>query len=133
MTIQVTPGPPIFTPGSDFIRVDRGITWGIKCRDIGGPQVVFVCVKSDAGAWDIDQTMLAQLETGIDVMPQEANMNAWFTGKLLPKLNAWLAYKFPASDEPQKPATPLERADALISSRLVISANADGTLTASAR
>jgi len=46
MTVQTTAGPPVFTPGEDFIRVDRGVSWGIKCRISGGPQTVDVCVQA---------------------------------------------------------------------------------------
>jgi len=60
-------------------------------------------------------------------------MTMWFKTKLITKLNAWLAYKFPATGTPPKPETLLEHADKLVNSMLVVTVNADGTITASSR
>jgi hypothetical protein len=126
VTVQVGAGNPIIGPG-DFIRTDRGITWAIKCRETPNFSACAIYVKTE-GVWDIDQTMFAQIDTSLDT-PQ-ANMMDWFRVTLLPKLNAWLAFKFPAIGTSPEPLTPIKQADMLINSLLVITMNADGTLTA---
>jgi hypothetical protein len=130
MTVQVGSGRAIIGPG-DFIRTDRGITWGIKCRETPDFSQCAIFVKTE-GVWDIDQTPLAQIDSSMEFLAQDADMMTWFRAKFLPKLNSWLAHKFPAVTvvPPTTELSPIVQADMLINSLLVITMNGDGTLTA---
>jgi hypothetical protein len=137
MTVQDTSGLPVLVQGKDFIRTDRGITWGIKCRTIPVGQYVAVCTLQSNGTWNWDELPEGMLESGFDTSTgymNYASIMEWFTNKLLPKLNKWLAKKFPATNAlPPPPAalTPLEQADQLIQVRLKINVDPiDGTLVA---
>lgn len=122
MTVQVSQGPIEMIQGKDFIRTDRGITWGIKCRDIMGVQVVMI-VQNTPNGWQV----LENLETGFDLY--KGDLDLWFKN-ILQKLNAWLAKFFPANGQPEPELTRFEQADKLIQG-IKITVNADGTLTAS--
>ena len=111
----------------DFMRVDRGVKWGIKVSSISSMEFVQVLVQLPDGTWSAD----AMLDDGFDTRVQEyPQVIDWFTKHLLPRLNAWLAAKFQAGGAPV-PLTRLEQADQLITTRLSITQNPDGTLTAS--
>ena len=127
MTVQTSSGQIQIGTG-DFIRTDRGVTWAIKCRDIDGSQFVQVYIQSGS-SWTTDSLPESALDNSFDLRTQEYPVVMdWFTGLLIPKLNAWLAKKFPATAQPE---TRFEEADQLINTRLAITVNSDGTLTAS--
>jgi hypothetical protein len=137
MTVQRT-GGQFFLEEGDFIRTDRGVTWAIFCRDaLDFGQFVGILVRDAAGQWTHDGSREANLDDGFDVtqrLQEYPDVLDWFTKFLIPKLNAWLAMKFPAlgaSAPPPAPLTRIEQADLLIKTRLQITVNSDGTLTAS--
>ena len=133
MTVR-TGGYVAFGPG-DFVRTDRGITWGIKCTVMADSGVEFISIfsRNNDGTWNAEAT----IDDGFDLRTAEyPDVIDWFLNVLLPKLNAWLASKFPALTGGIAPPTPaaltrLEQADLLINTRLSITQNPDGTLTAS--
>jgi len=137
MTVQRTAGQFFIGPG-DFIRTDRGITWAIFCRDAADfGQFVGVLVRDSSGQWTHDGSAEANLDDGFDTtlrLEEHPDVFEWFTSILIPRLNAWLAMKFPALTggiAPPVPAlTRIEQADQLIKTRLAITQNPDGTLTA---
>lgn len=136
MTVQNTMGPIIMGP-NDFSRVDRGITWGIKCRDIGGTQVVIVVAKQSDGSWVLDPTMESHLDDSFDLRSSAPgfNINNWLTEVLIPKLNAWLAKKFApytgGEVPPPQAASLFEEADLAINQLLRITVQPDNTIVAS--
>ena len=107
----VRPSAPIvFKPGEDFFRTDRGITWGIKVTDAGDIQAVHVFEQSGA-SWVVG-TELAGLSWQEQVKSSYGgDMKAWFKATALPKLNAWLAQRFPPVNTPK---TMSEQLDSLI-------------------
>ena len=129
MSVQYTPGPIVIN-SSDFQRIDRGIHWAIKCREISNfGQAVYACVKSDSG-WNIVET----LDGGFDIRIESdfgGDVQKWLREYLLPALNRWLAAYFPAGATPPAPgpATAIERADAAIKG-ITIMVMPDGTLAA---
>jgi len=126
MTVR-TSGYITFGAG-DFVRTDRGVTWGIKCSVVDGIEFVSIFSRNLDGTWNAE----AIIDDGFDMRTAEyPNVIDWFIHVLLPKLNAWLASKFPASGTPPAPLSRLEQADQLINTRLAITVNSDGTLTAS--
>ncbi len=131
MTIR-TSGPTTFGAG-DFHRTDQGITWGIKCVSISRIEAVSICTMLPDGTWTIEEHIDDGFDMSAGRYPQVID---WFTNVLLPKLNAWLAARFPArvggaeSPAPAPVLTRLEQADALINTRLRITVGANGTLTA---
>lgn len=116
-----TSAPITFTPGQDFFRTDRGVTWGIKVTSVNDIQMVGVFEQAGA-AWN-SAVVLGDLLT----IPQGESVKAWFKRVCLPILNSWLAQRFPASNTPQ---TPAEELDAFILGNLRVSVAADGTLSA---
>ena len=114
---------------ADFVRIDRGITWCIKVTDASEASFVAVFVKNgDAWASDpLGESMLEPDFIGAVMKDYGGNVRAWFTGKLLPALNAYLRVKFPAAAGVNLSAA--EQADQMIGLiRIII--HADGTLTA---
>lgn len=127
MTVR-TSAPIVFDPSADFIRTDRGVTWGIKVTNTGDLKMVHVFEKAGE-SWVIG-AQLAGLDWP-DQLPQYGgNVREWFIAKVLPLLNAWLASRFPALDAPQE-SDPSAELDALIVGLLKITKAADGTLKAS--
>lgn len=127
MTVQTALGPAQVGP-NDFVRTDRGIKWAIKCHDQGGTQFIQIWVEKSPGSWVIDGLQESALTDSFDLY--EGDVMMWFTEKLIPALNRWLVKKFPAANTP---LTRFEQADVLISTKLMITTNADGTLTASSK
>ena len=129
MTVR-TSGYVSFGDG-DFLRTDRGITWGIKCSVVDGIEFISVFTRNTDGTWNAEWV----IDDGFDLRTVEyPQVIDWFLNVLLPKLNAWLASKFKARGvtTPAPVAlTRLEQADQLINTRLAITVNSDGTLTAS--
>lgn len=135
MTVQQTMGALVVGAG-DFIRQDRGLTWGIKCRDIGGTQIVMIVIKQSDGSWAIDTVPEGHLDDKFDMRIQEDgfSVSAWFKDVLIPKLNLWLAKRFAplvAGEVLPPPANLFEEADRAINMLLRITVQADGTLEAS--
>lgn len=134
MTVQTGPGAIIVAP-DDFQRTDRGITWSIQCREVGdGMQFVQTCIKGADGVWQWDST--GELDGGFETTTgwsMYGSVNEWLKQKMVPKLNSWLAVKFPAGAVPPPPPSgdPFAQADLAINTRLVITVAADGTLVAS--
>jgi hypothetical protein len=132
MTVQISAGQ-IQVGAGDFVSTNRGVTWAIKCRDIGGP-VVLVLVRNADGSWDSDSHPEHLLEMGevADETKYPTPMD-WFAQALIPRLNAWLHVKFGKTEAPPvvAPQTRLEWADVLINTRLQITVGADGYLNAS--
>lgn len=127
MTIR-TSAPITFTPGSDFFRTDRGITWGIKVTVTAAVAFATVFVRGADGTWSAEANLDEMLDT------RSGPVGDWMRDVLLPKLNAWLRLKFPPlgpDAPPPSPATFYEQADAAIQGLRII-AHADGTLTAEA-
>jgi len=126
MTVR-TSAPIVFTPGKDLIRTDRGVTWGIKVTDAGDVQAVHVFEQ--AGSTWTPGTTLADLGWPEQLQQHGGDMRAWFKATALPKLNAWLAQRFPPLG--QGANSPSEQLDALIVGSLRIATRPDGTLSAS--
>jgi len=128
MTVR-TQGYVAFGPG-DFYRTDRGVAWGIKCSRVDTIEFVGIFVRLQDSTWDAEFT----IDDGFDMSAaQYPNLVDWFKEVLIPKLNVWLAAKFPAMTggvAPPVPMNRLEQADLLIYTRLAIKQNADGTLVA---
>lgn len=134
MTVQYLPDPITFE-GDDFVRTDRGITWGIKCRviaNMGVPQVM-IFTKS-AGVWVWSENIDISVDTSVRTV---ADISQWWNEVFLVKLNAWLKKTFPAiepGDDPWIPESPSEDVITEIHRRinayLKITVNADGTLEA---
>lgn len=126
---DVRTSPPItFTPGQDFFRTDRGITWGIKVTSVGDIQAVHVFEKS-GDTWAVG-TELAGLGWTDELKDYGGDVKTWFKAKALPRLNAWLAQRFPATSAPPS-GDPSEQLDRLIVGTLRVQTNPDGTLSAS--
>ena len=128
MTVR-TSGYVAFGPG-DFVRTDRGVTWGVKCSVVDSIEFVSIFTRNPDGTWNAE----AIIDDGFDLTAERyPQVIDWFINVLLPKLNAWLATKFQARGvtTPAPVAmTRLEQADMYINTRLGIAENADGTLTA---
>ena len=136
MTVQRI-GGQFFIGPNDFIRTDRGITWAIFCRDAADfGQFVGVLVRDSSGQWIHDGSPEANLDDGFDTTPrlqEYPDVFEWFIKVLIPRLNAWLAMKFPAMTggiAPPVQLTRIEQADQLINTRLSIAQKPDGTLVA---
>lgn len=117
-----------FTPGEDFFRTDRGVTWGVKVTDFGDLDFVSVFVKSG----DVWVSGIALTDADWEnEMQAVGDIKRWFVEQCLPKLNEWLAATFKPGDT-KPPALGLpEQLDGLIVKQLRVTVNADGTLTAS--
>lgn len=130
MTVQRTDGIIQMTPGKDFIRTDKGITWGIKVRDMSTfAVVVFIVVQNPDGTWSISQTIDEAVDLNINNYPTVKD----YLKTLISKIQAWLTKTFGSNTVP--PVTPkgdkFDELDALIVSSLKITTNADGSLTVS--
>lgn len=136
MAIQTGPYPLVFD-ADDFVRIDRGVRWGIKFHRVVGMVDTVVFVSEINGVQsremfeqDFDDAMV---KYGGDVI-------RWIKEKLIPALNAWLAQLFkpqaapsptPAPAPAPLPAGKYEQAFVL-SKGIKITVNADGTIIASA-
>jgi len=131
MTIQtVITSAGVVLGAGDFQRTDRNITWGIKCLELSGTQVVGIYLKADDGTW----VQNFVIEDGFDMTEQEfPTVMEWFIKRFLVRLNAWLRSMFPVIAPPPVPGgTRFEQADSLIFGSLVVN-EIDGTLVASSR
>jgi hypothetical protein len=116
MTVRLSPDLNL-TVGEDFVRTDRGITWGIKVTDFGDIlKVVSVCVREPGGTWTLTGRYapgLMMLDDGFDMhIPQHESVIHWVRERIVPRLNLWLAAVFPPTDghAPPPPQTPASRA-----------------------
>ena len=117
--------------GKDFIRTDRGITWGFKLVD--NPSLatsLYIVVKNADGTWKIDYNV----DDSVDLHIGNFSSVKEYFKTLIAKIQAWLTKTFPAGGGvvPPVKADRYDELDALIMSSLRIVVNADGTLTASA-
>lgn len=127
MTVRTTP-TITFIPGSDFIRVDRGIRWGIKVTDTGEARFVALFV-AEGSSWTVG-AMLSGLDWQEDLKASDS-MRDWFLEKVLPAINAWIAQTFKANGQPPELGSLSAQLDNLIVTKLRITQQADGTLLAS--
>ena len=122
-----TQGTVSFGSG-DFFRTDRGITWGVKVTDADGMSFVMAFIKTPEGPWAMDSLNESMIDSDFSVTVASqygGDVAAWFRGKFVPGLNAWLAKKFPAVAPTA--LSPAEQADTMINS-MRITRRADGTL-----
>lgn len=135
MTVQAAPGPIVMGTG-DFQRTDRGITWGIKFRNLGIGYAVFVVVKQSDGSWAQPAATESYLESSFEDAMKTMDVTTWVKNVFIPRLNAWLKKAFPAVGAPAPtPVTIDEKfaaADAQVFGNLRITVAADSTLSASA-
>lgn len=127
MTVR-TSAPIVFEPTKDFLRTDRGVTWGIKVTNTGDLRMVHVFEKAGEG-WVVG-AQLAGLDWPDQLQAYGGDVRAWFVEKVLPLLNAWLSSRFPALSSPPSD-DPSEQLDRLIVGALKVTQSADGTLKAS--
>lgn len=125
MTVRTSPAIT-FVQGQDIFRTDRGVTWGIKVTDANDVQAVHVFEQS--GSTWIPAAVLADLGWPDELKAYGGDMRAWFKATVLPKLNAWLAQRFPPIGEVSN--SPSAQLDALIVGGLEITLRTDGTLKA---
>ena len=93
MTVRTSP-PVTFGPG-DFLRTDRGVTWGIKVTDTPDAKFVSVFTRSADMVWGIDigEALLeSEMDLSAGLYP---DVKDWLKKKLIPNLNAWLASSRP--------------------------------------
>lgn len=125
MTVQAQEGP-IYMGPNDFQRTDKGINWGIKCRDIAGFQIVMIVERQEDGSWSVP----ANLDDGFDINKDKyTDMLKYLREVILPRLNAWLKQRFGKSNE-EIVLTKFEQLDKMIQ-KITISTDADGYLVAS--
>ena len=127
MTVR-TSAPIVFEPSKDFLRTDRGITWGIKVTNTGDLKMVHVFEKS-GDTWTVG-AQLAGLDWPDQLTQYGGDVREWFIAKVLPLINAWLASRFPALDAAPSD-DPSAQLDRLIVGSLKITVGPDGTLKAS--
>jgi hypothetical protein len=132
--------PIVFTPGRDFMRIDRGVEWGIKITSSGDWKFVSIFSRAPDLTYGFNGPAqdLMMLDNDFDAHSAEySSLQEWLAQRIVPGLNKWLAAAFPpvtvsTSLAPAPiPRTLVEQADLLIRD-LRITAGPDGTLTASA-
>jgi len=126
MTVRKT-AAITFTPVFDFMRIDRGIEWGVKVTDTGEMRFVSIFIKDGAG-WTA--VSLTSMDWELDMRQHGGSIKEWFVSKCLPLINEWLAKTFKPSDAPTATGTPSEQLDKLIVTQLRVTVQPDGTLIA---
>ena len=128
---DVRVSPPItFTPGQDVMHTHRGVTFGIKVTDTG--EVNMVTLFERSGETWVVGVMLGDLGW-IDECKASfgGDVKAWFKARALPKLQSWLAQRFPATTAPPPPPKgPSEELDQYLIGFLRLNPQPDGRLTA---
>jgi hypothetical protein len=113
-------------PASDFVRTDRGVTWGVKVTDTPDISFVMIFVRGQDGQWTSDGSAEARIDGDFRAsVGRLGGIGAWMAQVCVPGINAWLAAKFPAGIGAQ--STAAEQADAAIRALRVLM-RPDGTL-----
>ena len=124
-----TGGPLEMDEAVDFVRTTRGVTWGVKVTDTGDWAFVMVFVRNEQGQWISDGSAEAVIDQDFNrvIAAQfKGDVQAWMQAVCIPRLNAWLAVKFPPGAEAPKTTT-AEQADLAIRALRVLT-RPDGTV-----